>query len=50
MVKLGFSFQYCLLVQENVTVRWDVGLNKKHIAYFHNKVKACLSLEDVLIT
>ena len=21
--------------QENVSMRWDLGLNKKHIAYFH---------------
>lgn len=29
-----FFFFFVLQTQDNITVRWDLGLNKKRIAYF----------------
>lgn len=33
-IHIPFKFFYLFQTQDNITVRWDLGLNKKRIAYF----------------
>lgn len=33
-IHIPFKFVYLFQTQDNITVRWDLGLNKKRIAYF----------------